>query len=363
MRNLLIILVCIGIVGCKVAPTVPNATGTIYECLCVIDAKPLHNVADSINAVIRSNPYAEDIHTTADWVKATLESDMPCLPQMESYLTVSVVKPSQFDNFLKPTRNVLYVDIDSVHHSTLKVKYIIDHWSHPQAVCRITANNNEQFIAFWKDNGERIRDWFVLQELNRQANFYKAYRNKEACELVKKEFGLEICIPEDYTILKDTTVYLRDFSINYDDVRVFWACDPKGNVRKDIVIYSYPYIAQDNFTVDFLCKRRDEVLSQIITASTSGSYMGTEYKHIEPQMKAMAGLDGQYVAELRGLWKIYNGEAMGGPFVSHTQVDTVSQRVLTTEVFLYASGQKKRNSLRKAEAILYTQHWAKERAE
>ena len=72
---------------------------------------------------------------------------------------------------------------------------------------------------------------------------------------------------------------------------------------------------------------------------------------------------GQYVAELRGLWKIYNGEAMGGPFVSHTQVDTVLQRVLTTEVFLYASGQKKRNSLRKAEAILYTQHWAKERAE
>jgi hypothetical protein len=51
---------------------------------------------------------------------------------------------------------------------------------------------------------------------------------------------------------------------------------------------------------------------------------------------------------------LYAGEAMGGPYVSHTRVDEINQRVISAEVFIYASGQKKRNALRQAEAILYT---------
>ena len=58
--------------------------------------------------------------------------------------------------------------------------------------------------------------------------------------------------------------------------------------------------------------------------------------------------------ETRGLWKILDGEAMGGPFVSLTRLDQVNGRVVTAEAFLYAAGQKKRNALRQIEAILYS---------
>ena len=68
----------------------------------------------------------------------------------------------------------------------------------------------------------------------------------------------------------------------------------------------------------------------------------------------VAGMIGFYGMETRGLWKILDGEAMGGPFVSLTRLDQVNGRVVTAEAFLFAAGQKKRNAMRQQEAILYT---------
>ena len=85
--------------------------------------------------------------------------------------------------------------------------------------------------------------------------------------------------------------------------------------------------------------------------------MGTEYRVFPPQTRAVPSLKptGDFFAyETRGLWKIINGASMGGPYVSLTRVDTVHNQIITAETFLFASGQKKRNALRQAEAVLYT---------
>lgn len=82
--------------------------------------------------------------------------------------------------------------------------------------------------------------------------------------------------------------------------------------------------------------------------------MGTEYKVMPPVMRTIMVQDDEQATEIRGLWRILNGEAMGGPYVSHTRLDQVNGRVVTAEAFLYAAGQKKRTALRQAEAILYT---------
>ena len=87
--------------------------------------------------------------------------------------------------------------------------------------------------------------------------------------------------------------------------------------------------------------------------------MGTEYLVFPPQSRVVPSLankpdEGFYATEVRGLWKIKNGEAMGGPYVSLTRLDQANGRVVTTETFIFAAGQKKRNALRQSEAILYT---------
>ena len=38
----------------------------------------------------------------------------------------------------------------------------------------------------------------------------------------------------------------------------------------------------------------------------------------------------------------------------HTTVDEINHRIITAEVYILAPGQKKRNALRQAEAILYS---------
>ena len=55
----------------------------------------------------------------------------------------------------------------------------------------------------------------------------------------------------------------------------------------------------------------------------------------------------------RGLWEM-EGDAMGGPFVSHSIVDSSRRRIIVAEGFVYAPGMKKRNLLRQLEASLYT---------
>ena len=95
-------------------------------------------------------------------------------------------------------------------------------------------------------------------------------------------------------------------------------------------------------------------MCRIVKGSVEGAYMGTEYKVMPPQMRRVAVQDSVQAYEVRGLWKILDGEAMGGPYVSHTRLDQVNGRVVSAETFLYAAGQKKRTALRQAEAILYT---------
>ena len=63
--------------------------------------------------------------------------------------------------------------------------------------------------------------------------------------------------------------------------------------------------------------------------------------------------NGHFVQEVRGLWRMEN-DMMGGPFVSYTQVDTLTNRVIVTEGFVYAPEKKKRQYIRELEAALQT---------
>ena len=314
--------------------TLPSATGSIYECV----------------VVTNNTPYPA--------IESVMAADMPCLPQMEPYFTLSHVEKAAFDDFLKSARNVLIADTDSGRYTQVKARFSRDNWSKPQAVCRIQAPDTAAFGAWWRENGEAVREWFVREELARQGRFLRGSTNKQAREALLRNTGCDMLIPEDYMLVKDSAGLL-------------WCCNSKGPVRRDLIIYTYPYTDSLTFTQDYLCRKRDEVLGKLVSGAVPGSYMGTEYRHFPPQMRYIAGLkttvdaDGSsaateasapsfYAAELRGLWRLYGGEAMGGPFVSHSVLDYVSGNVITAEVFIYAAGQKKRNPLRQAEAILYT---------
>ena len=312
-----------------------SATVSIYECLVVSDAVVKNDVCETMGA------------------------DMYGLPQMEATFTVTHVTNGQFDDLLKSTRNILLVDVNEHKYTQLKANKSRDVWSKPQAVIRIQAPSDEAFLTYWAENGEAIREWFVREELARQIRFYRANTNKAARARLQKQ-GYDMLIPEDYMLIMDTTVRVSEQAVN-----VLWCCNSKGSMSRDLVVYNYPYTSQSQFENASLCAMRDEVLGRIISAQVEGSHMGTEYKYFPPQSNNVSALcdsiGGFYAVETRGLWKIKDGESMGGPFVCLSRLDQVNGRVVSAETFLFASGQKKRNALRQAEAILYTLEMPNER--
>ncbi|MBR5677283.1 MAG: DUF4837 family protein [Paludibacteraceae bacterium] len=313
-----------------------SATGSIYECIVVGNG------------------------TSREIVAQTMGGDMYGLPQMESYFTVTQVTTAQFDDFLKSTRNVLLLDVNPQKYTLVKVLKSRDLWSKPQAVIRIQAPSEEELIQYWESNGESVREWFVREELARQIRFYRANTNKDARAILNKQ-GYDLLIPEDFILVESKKVQAE----SGDSVDVIWCCNNKGPMRKDVLVYSYPYTAQEQFSNESIIAMRNEVLGQLVTAQVPGSHMGTEFKHFPPVSRQVAALrdtiGGFYAVETRGLWKILDGEAMGGPFVSLTRLDQVNGRVVTAETFLFAAGQKKRNAIRQLEAILYTLEMPNER--
>ena len=61
----------------------------------------------------------------------------------------------------------------------------------------------------------------------------------------------------------------------------------------------------------------------------------------------------QYALEARGLWYMEN-DGMGGPFVSHSRVDTTRNLVIVVEGFVFAPEKMKRGLMRRLEGSLYT---------
>lgn len=331
-KSIFISLLALVMMGCGKSTDrlLTSATGSIYECIVVSPSSVSKALCD------------------------TMRADMYGLPQMEATFTTSHVPVNQFDDLFKASRNILLIDINEHKYTQVKTTKSRDVWSKPQAMIRIQAPSEEDLLAYWQTNGGRIREWFVQEELARQIRFYRANTNKDARAILNKQ-GYDLLIPEDYILVESLKLKVESTA---DSADVVWCCNNKGPMRKDVVVYSYPYTAQEQFSNDSIVAMRNAILGQLVTAQVAGSYMGTEYKHFPPVTRSVAALrdtvGGFYAMETRGLWKIMNGEAMGGPFVSLTRLDQVNGRVVTAEAFLYAAGQKKRNAMRQMEAILYT---------
>ena len=331
-KSIFISLLALVMMGCGKSTDrlLTSATGSIYECIVVSPSSVSKALCD------------------------TMRADMYGLPQMEATFTTSHVPVNQFDDLFKASRNILLIDINEHKYTQVKTTKSRDVWSKPQAMIRIQAPSEEDLLVYWQTNGGRIREWFVQEELARQIRFYRANTNKDARAILNKQ-GYDILIPEDYILVESLNLKVESTA---DSADVVWCCNNKGPMRKDVVVYSYPYTAQEQFSNDSIVAMRNAIMGQLVTAQVAGSYMGTEYKHFPPVTRSVAALrdtvGGFYAMETRGLWKIMNGEAMGGPFVSLTRLDQVNGRVVTAEAFLYAAGQKKRNAMRQMEAILYT---------
>ncbi|GAB1417118.1 DUF4837 family protein [Paludibacter sp.] len=298
----------------------PSATGTRYEVLVVLDEAAWKAPAG------RS-------------IVALLDQDMEALPQPEPVMSIIYCQPQQFGDLLKPTRNILKIDVNP-RYDAPKILYSRNVWSQPQSVVRVNVGNDSILEKVISKYGKNILEFFLSTERERLIALSKGSINAKAQNEIKEMFGISIDVPKEL----NKATKGKDF---------YWITNDQNVARKDLVIYSYPYRDKNTFTLDYLIAKRDSVMKANIQGELEGSYMGTELVHYKPIYNAI-NINETYCAEVKGLWRMFNGASMGGPFFSHTRVDEVNHKVITVEGYVFAPGTKKRNHIRQLESVIYT---------
>lgn len=296
----------------------PPASGRPYELLVVI------------NQDMWERPAGRALYNV-------LDKDVPGLPQSERSFRIMYTDPANFDSTLKLVRNIIIVLVDEARYTQPKMSFAKDVYSAPQAILTIQAPTEASLGGFITENTNKIIDFFTTQEMNRQMQLLETDHSAFVSSKVKEMFGCDVWVPGE----------LSSYKVGED---FCWFGTNTATRDRNFVIYSYPYTAYDTFTKEYFTHKRDSVMRVNIPGAREGMYMQTDT--LMTNVKGLT-IQGQYALEGRGLWRV-KGDMMGGPFVSHARVDTVNNRVVVAEVFVYSPDKPKRDLIRQMEASLYT---------
>lgn len=294
---------------------------------------------------VASAPWELLVVANKDWLAGSygsalmdvVKSDVPGLPQVEPCFRVTAINPRDFEKTFKAYANIIMAEVNP-KYTEAGMALKTDEYAHPQYVLTITAPTNEAFAAYVEANKARILSVFVVGELTRERSYLdKHYSGKVLTEACRK-FGCELKSPEDITAVKTG----KDF---------LWGTSESGEgFNSNVCVYSYPYTTTDAFTADYFLAKRDSVMKINLQGGREDQYVSADRATVTTTAKTV---DGRYVMEVRGLWQMEN-DFMGGPFVAYSQVDTLNNRILVVEGFVYAPEKKKRNLIRTLEASLQT---------
>lgn len=297
----------------------PSAIGAPYEVLVVADEDVLKGEAGQV-------------------IRDVLDSPIPGLPQNEPYFAISQTSSDKFDDLLKPVRNILIVEIDRETASS-RLSYSENLWANGQVVLRIKVPDKDQLKDYIVDNKWRIIHFLNKAERERYIEQLKKKSDKIASDKLYEQMNVLLTLPDDLGKIKQGDNF-------------FWISNGAYKRRTDYVVYAVPYNSLSQLNPESLIFLRDSVMKVNISGGPEGSYM-TTHKKVMPPVARIVNLNNAYCVEMRGLWEI-EGDIMGGPYISLSQVDELNQRLITVEAFVYAPEMSKADLVRKMEAVLYT---------
>ncbi len=269
-------------------------------------------------------------------LKDVLNTPLAGLPQKESMFHVSRVRPENYDRITNLFRNIVVFKIGREYVQP-EIRLVRDEFSTPQIVMTILGPDPATVSMYITEHTKFITRFFTDEEINRAATELTYEHNIKFAEKVKEMFDCELYIPVD----------IKKMKVGEDFI---WASNDAVTGIQNIVIYSYPYATEKVFRRGVYIALRDSFMKKNIPGGREGQYMATDREHVEVKDIAVRG---EYAQEARGLWHMEN-DGMGGPFVAHSVVDTVNNRVVVVEGFVYAPEKQKRTLIRRLEAALYT---------
>jgi len=269
-------------------------------------------------------------------VQTILSKPLRGLPQNEAQFHQSHITEKHFDQITNLFRNIIKINIGR-EWTMSKMKVEKDVHSTPQIIITVNSPNQTDASMYITEHTKQIEELISSEEINRQANDLIYEHNIKFAKEVKDMFGCEFYIPGD----------IKEMKIGKDFI---WASDNGLSTIQNICIYSLPYVSEKMFTKSPYMALRDKVMKENIPGGNPDQWMQTNHEFVWTKN---ISVNGSYAMEARGLWEMRN-DAMGGPFVSHSRIDTINNKVIVVEGFVYAPDKMKRTMIRRLEAALYT---------
>jgi len=291
----------------------PQSSGNINDLSVVID----NNLWDS---------------SVGEAIRSTVGAPLYGLPQDEPQFSLRQIPTSVFSGFVKNTRLVLKIT-KGVAPST---KFYTNPYAAPQKMVVVNGMTNQEIIDQLQTNQAKIKKTFKTQEIQeKQRRSKKSLFNSEA---ITKQLGIKIQFPSIYRIAKQE----NDF---------FWIRRDIKTGTVNLLLYTLPY--DQTLTEDALAKRvikvRDSIGKQYIEGPVEGSYMTTEKAYTAFFGKAKVATLNSY--ETKSLWQVKDA-FMSGPFINYWIQDTINNRYLVAEGFVFAPSVRKRDYIFELEAII-----------
>ena len=302
----LLLSACLG----ESSTVLPSYTGAINEVVIVMD-ESIWNGA------------------SGDSLRLSLSKEVPGISWSEPLFDLIQVNSAGFSRIFKTHRNLIIVQ----KGQQSKVYFDTKKYAQNQWLCIVeyqTINDLPRLLGQYAP----IMAFQIGQK--EHARYMKILPPKRQYEVLSNSFNLNFGLPNDYKLILDTNRFCW-FEYN----------PPDKEIIKGVFVYEYPNTS--SFNSKNILSSRDSVLKQFVFGSSEGSYMTTERLY-PPYISTHTHNALEYL-KVKGLWKMQNA-FMGGAFVSHSLNDTIHDRILVIEGFLFNPGEEKRNSLQELEWLI-----------
>jgi len=298
------------------------------------------SVGKTAEIVVVTNNQTKWDGEIGETVRTFFNQDFEVLPQTEPLFGLANLQIVNFNNskMFKSHHNIFIINIDKKSkEATLEVKK--DLWSRPQRIVKITAPTDSSFINFFNKKKEVIESIFMESERERLIRTFKAFKDHEIQNELRKNFDLTLEVPGGFFIAKKYSNFM-------------WLRKEGQKNSLGILIYTYDFTDTLAFNPERIISYRNTLSKEYIPGPSEGSFMVVDEKFM-PVISRRIDFNGMFAVETRGLWKV-EGDFMGGPFVNYTFVDEKRNKVITLDGYVYAPNAKKRDLLIQLEAILYS---------
>ena len=284
---------------------------------------------------------------------------MPYFPDVATFELVHR-SPSHFEEGVKRYRNTLMINIDPNHKKDkADINKRMDVWAVDQMVIEIIGRDYNQVLEACKVGLKAVHSEFDTMEWKRIMKHYKADENYYVQKDIKKQFGIDLALPEGAQIVtKRKNFYRIEFPVGSRPIEfVGSGTQEVGAVLSGVMIYQYDFTDSSQFLLENLLVARDTMLKYNVPHENEGMYMGTQYtKLVYPEGVEMTNYSESIKGfDMRGMF-VFTGKPVystGGAFWAFHFVHPKKKKLMCISGYVDAPATSSwTQSLREIQAVL-----------